>query len=684
MEIIDPQSWWGESAAAIENVEIEVRTLGAYSETSIAFDLKLADPFYLEGNDLLEFVFDFQLNEGAVVNDSWLWIDEYISKGEVYEQGEGTQIYESIVDRQQDPSILTQVTSTDYELRVYPLKWDSTRRVRISYLEPLGYYGKSATAELPLGLIKHSEISPENITITVYDDIHYSSESLNSNTWTIDEEGIDYKIYKNNYVIEKDDFEDVPVNYSFKNLESDYFLSTYEGVQDNYYQLVYFPQIDIEDVSENRMIVFDYDSSTSFDSYEVIEDKLRTAMSTMSADDHFIICYSDFSTKFSSEEWTPATPANIDEALSKIDLSSALIGSRLSALLPEALVKVEELNQRSKLLIFSPNNEYYREEMAKSFLAEVRNFYDFMETEVSISVVDYANEKRSEYIDGTSYSGNDYIYKYITDPSHGDYYSLLSGDDISISLADLFMREEAVTTDQFEFHLTVEDGFTYSSFTNFKNELSFGSDQPIISTGKYIGDGLFDVKLSAKIGDEVVTDTQKFDAALSPGLDEMAESIWNAEMIKSLQGSGSQEDKRLVIQTSIAERLLSLHTVFLCLEPDFESISANNNGDGGEIIISTVDEQPEGIKVKIYPNPFIERFTIEFPIQEVTEVDQVTISILDSRGQLVDRFIKSKGLVNGVNKIDWESTFDLTEGLYIVQINVNNEMYNQKVLHIRS
>ncbi len=111
-----------------------------------------------------------------------------------------------------------------------------------------------------------------------------------------------------------------------------------------------------------------------------------------------------------------------------------------------------------------------------------------------------------------------------------------------------------------------EDGFAYSNFDNLKNEPQIGDEKPIISTGKYIGGALLDIKLSAKIGDLVHVDAWKSDPKISDGLNEMTVSIWHSERIKSLQKSGNYEGKRNVIKTSIEKRLLSLNTVFLHLD----------------------------------------------------------------------------------------------------------------------
>lgn len=682
MDINDPQTWWGTQPASIENIEVEIRTIGAFAETAIAFDIRVSDPDYYYGNDLLEFTFDFELNEGAVVNDSWLWINDYISKGDVYEQGEGTQIYESIVDRQQDPSILTQLSSTEYNLKVYPLQWDSTRRVRISYLEPLDYYGKRADVKLPLDLIKFSEDNPEYLSVTIYEDDDYDNGGLNEDEWTVIEEGADYKKYANTLVYDREAYNNINVSFSFEDPEKDYFISTHEGVDDNYYQLVYYPQIELDNSVEYKMIVLDYDKFTCDESFQLVTERLTNAMADLDDEDYFMISTFDFTTQFSSEAWLLATQENIDLVMSEIGTDATTLNSKLSILLPEALNRVEELKEDAEIIILSSDNKFHLENSAKVFLHEITEFYNEMETEIKMSVFDYADDKPTAYIDGVLYSGNDYLYESLSDLTNGLFYSEKAGDNMHSSLSNLFSNS-LINTNQYEFHLSKEGGFTYANFNSLKNEFLLGSNQPIVSTGKYIGDGPFEVSFNARANNQIFSDTKKLEEQ-SNDLGEMAVSIWNAEFIKSLQASSSTEDKRDVIQTSIDERLLSFHTVFLCLEPDFESISENNNSDGDNSVVSVEEEVPAPkFELNAYPNPFIEKLNIVFTMNEVSANEQVLINILDSRGQLVERITLSNGLVIGSNLVEWIPEMDLNDGIYIVQVLVNDTMYNQKVLHVR-
>ena len=80
MRIIDPQNQWWQSNASIENVNIEMKPAGIFCETAITFDVKSSDSNF--DNDIqLEYIYDFSMPDDVVFNDSWLWIEDYISEG---------------------------------------------------------------------------------------------------------------------------------------------------------------------------------------------------------------------------------------------------------------------------------------------------------------------------------------------------------------------------------------------------------------------------------------------------------------------------------------------------------------------------------------------------------------------------------------------------------------------------
>lgn len=56
-----------------------------------------------------------------MIIDSWLWIGDEISKAMILDKWTASSIYENIVKRRKDPSILTKMSDLQYELRIFPM-----------------------------------------------------------------------------------------------------------------------------------------------------------------------------------------------------------------------------------------------------------------------------------------------------------------------------------------------------------------------------------------------------------------------------------------------------------------------------------------------------------------------------------------------------------------------------------
>jgi hypothetical protein len=116
-----------------------VKPQGIYAEVGLYLHLSARDWGYGQ-DDQLEIELDFTLPEDAIVIDSWLWVEGKIIRGELMDKWTAAEIYEDIVDRRRDPSILYKHYDNQYELRIYPLIADSYRKVKITYLVPMQWH----------------------------------------------------------------------------------------------------------------------------------------------------------------------------------------------------------------------------------------------------------------------------------------------------------------------------------------------------------------------------------------------------------------------------------------------------------------------------------------------------------------------------------------------------------------
>ncbi len=169
---VNVPNWWGwgnSEQATIEEATIVVRPKGLYMEVGLYLELS-ANGTSLEAYDELEIKLDFGLPADAIIHDSWLWIDDQIIKADLLDRWTASGIYEDIVDRAQDPSILYQLSATQYQLRIFPLNNASQgpRKVKITYLMPVDWSANTAQIELPVEILRSSVLELSTVDLRVW------------------------------------------------------------------------------------------------------------------------------------------------------------------------------------------------------------------------------------------------------------------------------------------------------------------------------------------------------------------------------------------------------------------------------------------------------------------------------------------------------------------------------------
>ena len=134
---------------------IELRALDIEAGIAGRFAWTTAEmTFYNPNGRVLEGELDFPLENGQRVTGFALSMGE--GKQEVMrdavpvEKGAGRQAFEEIVRQNVDPALLEVTQGNNFKLRVYPLPPGGTRRVRVSYSEPLTEIGGELKYRLPM------------------------------------------------------------------------------------------------------------------------------------------------------------------------------------------------------------------------------------------------------------------------------------------------------------------------------------------------------------------------------------------------------------------------------------------------------------------------------------------------------------------------------------------------------
>ena len=83
--------------------------------------------------------------------------------------------------------------------------------------------------------------------------------------------------------------------------------------------------------------------------------------------------------------------------------------------------------------------------------------------------------------------------------------------------------------------------------------------------------------------------------------------------------------------------------------------------------------------MKIYPNPFAERTTIAFKVNEQTAVE---LTVLDRQGRLIQTLISEAKHAVGTYKMSFDGS-DLPEGMYMVRLKIGERQEIQKLILLR-
>ncbi|MDR1510377.1 MAG: DUF2135 domain-containing protein [Synergistaceae bacterium] len=137
-----------ERPVELRALDIEARITGRFAWTDVEMT------FYNPNGRIIEGELDFPLENGQSVTGFSLSMGE--GKREVMrdaapvEKQKGRQVFEDVVRKNVDPALLEVTRGNNFKLRVYPLPPGGTRRVRISYSEPLAEKDGVLTYRLPL------------------------------------------------------------------------------------------------------------------------------------------------------------------------------------------------------------------------------------------------------------------------------------------------------------------------------------------------------------------------------------------------------------------------------------------------------------------------------------------------------------------------------------------------------
>lgn len=668
----DPDRTWVNDKGKISYAEYVLRPMKTHVVCDLYLTYDVASTKF-NANDQYEIYHTFELPANILVTDSWLWVDTVIMKAKILERSEAINIYEGIVNRRRDPSLLLKNTAVSYSLNIYPVKNNSSRRIKLRFEIPIKQELNERTFSVPTSLIIQSSTIP-SVAFKILDEFNYdisTSEDIPLLLTNDQDLGMIYKVTKKTEANE--------ITFKIKN-ESNTPIAVFSpepgiGETGGRYQVSFNPStlFDFETHEpRNVLILIDHDSLYSNLSKSDVLLSIKEFVNTnLTEDDTLQIVYNSALTK-------TLYPGFI--AKSNIHNYSSVQSIKLGNFsnLPGSLFECYSLLDKKKnpvMVIFSSAGNLNSTSHAQSVKEELVTSFGKLHKSFVFSYVN-ASAPRVYYLNQYFY-GNNLFYTILISNSFG-YLQWLPFTVKKFELAKSTLESfggqfEDLTRKPFQIQYIFrpEAGLCYDNIVLQNNGRGY------MQTGKYVGNSPFTIDAILYIDNQVQQKSVAFEVPVDSSLYSPLKKYHEGHKILAMEQNNILANKFNIIPASIENWVLSRYTAFLALEPGLQDpcIDCKDESDSP----SATEDEIAGVTWKIYPNPFVDQVVIELSGLHAGE----SIASVD--------LFDMKGIRQGVNitfkaeKDQWVIRVDgasLSAGVYYLKVRLGDRIVTCKLVKI--
>lgn len=641
----DPRNSWWREWGSMEEVTVTTKPQGAYIECGLYITFSAKGTQWYNRADSLEISYKFELPEGSVVYDSWLWIGNDIIKAKILDRWTASAIYEGYVKRRTDPSILFKNGDNQYELKIFPMAGNQKRRVKISYLVPATWSRDRIRAALPIPALRASRLSPK-LVILAWQNAHGKAPELPLMSGALtNQNAAQPEVFQGNFAnwnFPSDITYDSPA-------KKGYYLSTYEHKGENFYQVSFLPGF-LTNVQKSKKIafLFDYDAagSTITDISRLLSTSKFLLRQYLNETDSFNLIFSNLNIQRASEHWMPATYANVEAAFvhAEKQLSSY---SNFSALVLNGIQFVRQQGGKGQLLLMSNASQFCNLQVANTLLNDMMAQMP-PAAPVPIHTVSYYDRGQVYmYVNGTYYYANEYLLGTLSAMTKGNAQNVQNKGFDNALTACLNNTESNI--EAFDFHTKLADGFCYGRFYPQETQEVVFANSAVVQIGKYKGDFPFEIEISGELDGQVLHGEISVPRSEVTQGDSLLREMWFGHYIGLLEADRPENNIiQEIISTSMKERVLSRYTAFFC--PEDTSLICRQCLDETKLTGTSVAILPDS-SLMAWPNPFRETVTLVIQ-QSPGAAKDAQLDIMTIDGRLVQTF--SISAAEGKTTIEWD------------------------------
>jgi hypothetical protein len=674
----DPQNW-NTFQGIIEEAELTVRPMGAFVEYGLTMTISGKVSQWVSDQAQLEIVLDFDLPANSMVTDSWLWIYGEPKQAEILDRWTASGIYESIVNRRKDPSLLVKNGPNSYQIRVYPMKKDESRTFKFVYLAPAVFSSHKMQVEIPSNILNLSVDGLSQFPVYVLPNQFFGN--LESENPVVEISQVNHETLGgcSLAMIPGSAFTSSRL-YLESNPQEKISLYRFGNNEEGFYQISFTPSdyVDVSEQGQKICYLVDYDEVYTSNTLEQLLSQLKLSIKdNLTDNDQFNVVFSRFSSNPTFDTWMPATDANIESAFNSVQISKY---SNLVNLLATGLDFINDNKGDGKILLITNNCREIKTSEANAIMADMNKLNQYNTT---IDIIDFATSNyRMMWTSNTYYENNSYLFNNICRQTKGEYYQFLKRNSYSfeshIDAAIAQFAQKRVSN--IDVYTSSNQGLCYGRMS-FSSSLTqqYLFNRPVYHLGKYKGAYPDQLEVTFELENELYHFVTDLSGNTVLEGDSVIKTIWNGLNISNLEKQGNTNDLiNEIINQSIENRILSYYTAFLCVEDDVEICEdCGDVTDGNDDEWVTQSEETENFsQLKMYPNPFNTEVVIEVPNVEKL----VNLKIYNLSGQCIKTF-KS---VDSQSSIVWDGTDEegkqAERGIYLVRVTYTDKVINSKLV----
>ncbi len=688
LRVGDPRNSWKTYQGTIEEASLTVTPKGLFMEYGLFLTFSSRGTELTKVTDTLEVTLNFDLPLNSMITDSWLWFGEDTIKAVILDRWTASSIYESIVQRRKDPSVLYKQSATQYELRVFPMAGNETRKVKITYLVPVTWSKKVIAAGLPLSILKTSQTLPAELQVFTWESGQWKNPVIpGDETLTFRKENSSiYGECKTMNIPSSKFGNNLKIAFDTP-LKNGYYFAKYQTENEGYYQLAVSPAAFLPSANSKKLAVLvDYDGSNSnHKSLEILNILKQEMQNNLNPTDSFNLIFSNLNILRHSDKWALATHENIESAFHLLNnnLSSY---SNLAALIANGIDFINKNGTDGKIMLVSNSSQYSDYNVANKLIDDL---VGLMKKNIPVHVSDYQNLNYRYYITGQNqYYGNGYFYSNLAKLTSGSYQNLMSGKSIPELFGSAFKYTNG-SINSFDLHTKPENGFCYSRFNLSEDESIVYLSEMILQVGKFKGTFPFHIDFSGEYNNQVFSEKITIPENTLLQNDSILQKMWAGSFIKKMENDYTSNDVVAnIIEASISNRILSMYTSFLCLEDTSRwCLTCLPNQFRNEwldtpVLTSANVRGEQTDSVSVYPNPFTGHLKIEVELDELSEV--MDLSVYDLKGSMIYKFDKDQFQSGGKKIISWNGTAQngtyLKPGIYLLHFKTSKTSKTIKIV----